>query len=258
MTTLAHAHQQLEQDWRRRLRRNPPWARWAKHDHRLDVDEAQLRHTLAQRNPDARDTFRSLVRLAVAGDRAAATLLELVMLPKMVGVERRRGTTVNAERYAGGYSSLAGTLWEAIVTTRNIEQRWLREDIERRAWRLLYKGHTPSRERDRVELDADSRGTVDAIRGGTRTHRLVELARSGVNDDTALIDSRITWTQALERMTKTNELSPAGRQILERIMNGQQQPIRRNEPGGQAAKKQRERTFARLRSSQILLDSLAG
>jgi len=256
MTSLAHAHQQLEQEWRRTVRRTPPWPRWAAHDRRLDVDEAQLRHTLDQRDLEARDRFRSLVQLAVAGDQAAATLLELVMLPKMVRVERRRSGTAKAERYAGGYSSLAGTLWEAIVTTRNIDQRWLREDIERRAWRLLYQGHTPTRERDRVELDDDF-GTAADARGWRRTHRLVELARLSFFDETAIIDSRITWTHALEQMTNTSELSPTGRQILERIMSGQQQPILRNEPGGQAAKKQRERTFARARTSQLVLKSLA-
>ncbi|MBA2639347.1 MAG: hypothetical protein H0U77_05015 [Nocardioidaceae bacterium] len=85
----------------------------------------------------------------------------------------------------------------------------------------------------------------------------MELARRSFIDETAIIDSRITWTHALEQMTNTSELSPTGRQILERIMSGQQQPILRNEPGGQAAKKQRERTFARARTSQLVLKSLA-
>jgi hypothetical protein len=241
MTTLAETARRLDIAWQHSLRRDPPRRRWAAHHPSLRGDPHDLRQRLTVRDEAGREPLRALVELAIAGDNTAALLVTLALLPRMVAVERRRrNPSRNGESYAGGYEPLAGTLWEAIVTTPDTQRRWLREDIERRAWRGLYRGHT--RNAERHHLDPESPCLT---------------AEADFSGDVA---SRVTIKQALDRLTRDGKLNPARRRILERIAAGTNHPYRRwmrKVPGVDAERRRRDRTIARMRTCTALLDALA-
>lgn len=185
--------------------------------------------------------MRRLVELAIAGDDGAAMLVTLALLPRMVDVERRRYNPARcSESYAGGYAPLAGTLWEAIVTTPDPQRRWLREDIERRAWRALYRGHTRSAERNSLDVDS------------------VRLRSCGDFSDDVV--SRVSIDQTLDRLSRCGWLNPARRQVLEWIAAGNAPSFPRalrKLPGVNAARGRRDRALAGMRSCTALLEALA-
>jgi hypothetical protein len=209
MTTLADTARRLDIAWQRSLRRDPPRQRWAAHHPSLRGDPHDLRQRLTARDEASREPLRALVELAIAGDNAAALLVTLALLPRMVAVERR-------------------------------QRPWLREDIERRAWRGLYRGHTRSAERHHLNPDSP-RLTAEADFSGD-------------------VASRVTIERALDQLTRDRWLNPARRRILERIAAGTNQPYRRclrQLPGVDAERRRRDRTIARMRSCTALLDALA-
>jgi hypothetical protein len=240
MATLADVARRLELDWQRRQRLDPPRPRWAAHHPSLDVDPNTLRHRIAGRDDAGRELLGRLVALAIAGDRAASTLVTLALLPRMVAVERRRHNPDRmSESYAGGYAPLAGTLWEAIVTTPNPQRRWLREDIERRAWRGLYRGHTRSPERNSLDVDS--------------------APFKPCGDFSGDVVSRVSLDQTLDRLSRCGHLNSDRRRILELIAadtNPSYPRVLRKLPGVNAARRRRDRTLARMRTCTALIDAL--
>jgi hypothetical protein len=240
MAPLADLARRLDRDWQRSLRADPPRQRWARQHPSLDVDPAELRRWISTRDDTSREPLGRLVELATAGDRSAALLVTLALLPRMVEVERRRHNPArHSETYASGYAPLAGTLWEAIVTTADPQSRWLREDIERRAWRGLYRGHTRNAERNSPDVDG------------------VRLKSSA--DFSGEVVSRVSIDQTLERLSRCGRLDPGGRRILERIAAGSNPSyprVLRSLPGVNAARRRRDRTLARMRSCSALLEAL--
>jgi hypothetical protein len=230
--TLADVTAQLEAEFRRAVRHDPPWQRWAAHHHRLAGDEATLRRRLAGRGLDDRAALSALVALAAAGDQLAATLASLVVLPKMVAVERR-----NPRRYGGSYAALAGAVWEAIVATTRPDQHWLYEDIHKRAWKVVHRGCTPTPERTPFDLAAEN----------TRPHA----------DDVATgAASTVDLQRAFDRLNG-HGLNAAGRELLEQIAAGTNEPIQRATPGSETARKRRYRLLTAMRNNPELHTALA-
>ena len=128
--SLATTAAQLEDVWQQQTRHNPPTDRWAREHPALAGSLDDIRARLADRDRSrSGPTLAALVKLATGGDRDAALLVTLALLPRMVAAETRRAGR------AGGYDELASHLWEAVVTATNPHTKCLREYLERNAWR---------------------------------------------------------------------------------------------------------------------------
>ncbi|MGH2602890.1 MAG: hypothetical protein ACRDJ9_26325, partial [Dehalococcoidia bacterium] len=160
-------------------------------------------------------------------DETAAMTVMVALLPRMVASESRHPSYE--------HDALVSTLWEAIVTSTRLDQPWLRESIERRAWKAMW--------RERQHRSCFPVAAVDDF--------------AGDDDVAAAAVSSAAITRMLDDLSREQRLTDEGRRRLVDVAAGAAHPIDRRRPGGQADKKRRERTFGRIRSSPVVLEALA-
>jgi hypothetical protein len=231
--SLATTTDRLEHSFRFAASRNPPWQRWAAVHRALRIPPDEIRGRLADRDRvRSGPILAALVDLARHGDREAALLVTLALLPRMVRVEQRARCRDGGD----GYEQLAGILWEAVVTAPNPNARCLRESIERNVWRRKWRSERPA---PTLPLDPDAAGR--AIQAG---------------DDTEAAAVGHTHLQAtVQRLEAAGSITASTRRLLEHLAADTEPPA----PAGQswdAARKQRWRSLGRVRRLRGLREAL--
>lgn len=245
----------LDATWTRRLRQHNPQQRWARRHPALGGDLAALRQQLADwASPRGRARLAELVDLARSGDHDAAVLATLTILPTFVERERRcvsRRQPAN-HSHIHDYDTLAGAVWEALLTSRSYKPAHLREDITRQAW-LIARRRTlaPGNEiTDNHACHHDRTDTVHGQRGTNSTNHPGDVC------DIAI--SNVTITALLDRLSVAGRLSQRGRRVLQSIAaGGDGRPNQTPPQPGRADAQYRLRLLNALRLEPTLADGLA-
>jgi hypothetical protein len=231
--SLATTTNRLEDSLGSTLRRNPPWQRWAAAHRSLRIAPTELRERLADRDRTRSEPIlAALVDLARHGDRQAALLVTLALLPRMVRVEQRRTRSDGDD----GYEQLAGILWEAVVTAPNPNAECLRECIERNVWRRKWRSErrTPT-----LPLDPDAAGR--AIQAG--------------DDPEAAATGHAHLQATLHRLEAVGSITAPTRRMIEHLAADTTPPAADGQ-SHDAARKQRWRTLGRVRLVPGLREAL--
>jgi hypothetical protein len=232
--SLAAINADLEAAWTRTTRRRSPQTRWAQHHPGLDLDMDELRHQLANwRSTDGRRRFAELVDLARRGDHDAATLITLSVLPSIERYERRTGRQAHRSGLCPDYDTLAGAVWEALITSRSYKPAHLREDIVRQAWLI-------TRRRTVGPANEFPAGTLSTDRPHHLPHsQAAQYSPVPVPSHEADVTTNVTLRVSLDRLADAGRLSRRGRAVLESIAAGR--------AGGSYARESHGRAFARYR-----------
>lgn len=198
----------LDAEFTRRARRNQPQTRWANTHPALDVELPELRRQLDHwRSDTGRDRFAELVDLARRGDHDAATLVTLTVLPVMERYERRSADRdhIRTSTRIHDYDTLAGAVWEALLTSQSYKPVHLREDIIRQAWLIT-----------RRRTVAPSKETPVFLRGDADTFAArFNWPTTPSHDDG--VARHVTLDDAIDQLAADGQLTDRGRAVLESI-----------------------------------------
>lgn len=221
----------LETDWARRVRRHHPTRRWHHADPAIPADPVELRRRLDDRlSPAGRELLGRIVTLATGGDHDAALVATLTLLTRVVRCEQR--FTPSTSVHCVDYRSFAAAIWEAVVTERRPDRRWLAEAIAQRAWRSVRKDTCPYREQPTVEFR-----TIAATSGSVDEHAT----------------SRAAVDALLDQLVADGRLNARGRHIVEHLAVGGDGLRHVPGRGPRAAATERLRTVRPLRDPGVRL-----
>ena len=247
--SLAAVNTALEAAWTRTTRRRPQ-TRWARHHPALDLDMDELRHQLDDwRSPEGRMRFAELVDLARRGDHDAATLITLSVLPSIERYERRQARQAR-DGGPRGFDTLAGAVWEALITSRSYKPAHLREDIVRQAW-LISRRRTFGPANEFPAGDLSENRSDHLLYKQRQQYRLASVA-----SHEAAVTSNVTLTASLDHLVAAGRLSGHGRAILESIAAGRSGGSYAREGHGRAFAQTRLRIVTPLRSDTQLVQAL--
>jgi hypothetical protein len=233
----------LDQEWRRRSRRQNPIDRWAEHDPVLGADLAEVETRLADyRSDDGRAVLRGLVELAQNGDDDAAMLVTssiITSLARRLSRKRRFHRVVD-------YDAFVGALWLAVTGPYSTRMHHLREEIVKRAWQNVWRESTPPQE-------TGTRYDLEQLIGWGRARQ----RRLRMNEHPeAIAVTRATLTAAFDKLQRDDQLNQDGRLILEQIATDTATSAG-DTPHARAAYRQRRlRTVTPLRTNPTLLTAL--
>lgn len=199
----------LNAEFTRRARRHRPQTRWADTHPALDADLLELRRQLDDwRSVDGRARFAELVDLARSGDHDAGTLVTLTVLPAMERYERQAASHTRGSRSdirVHDYDTLAGAVWEALITSQSYKPAHLREDIIRQAWLITRRRTVGPFNETPVSISGDA---------DTFATRIAWPTTPGHDDAVA---RQTTLAASLDKLSAHGQLTDRGRAVLESI-----------------------------------------
>jgi hypothetical protein len=233
----------LDEEWRRRSRRDNPIGRWAERNQLLGNDLDELETRLANfRGDDGRAVLRALVELAQSGDYDAALVVTLSIITSLARRlrRRRRGTRIV------DYDAFVGAVWVAVTGPYSTRMHHLREEIVRRAWQIVWRGTTPPQETcTRYDLE-------DLIGWGRARQRRPRIDES---PETVAV-TKVAITAAFDRLQRAGQLGDEARMLLEQIAADTPIPIGETRQARAAYRQRRLRTVTPLRTNSTLLTAL--